>query len=656
MTLEARNKELEAALAESRAETREAERKLRVLMETVPVGVAILSTEGVIESINDRYLDALPGVRRETILGSTIRERLLLVAGKIVDPVTGERALSAEQEDWVVDRLRQHQDLTLSPEDTEFVLGPDNVLHSTSNRGPDGKIVQTFQNVSDLRQGEQRIRNTIEMLPAAIALFDNEKQLIYFNRTFLETLRPELRQHCKSGKSYFDIAWLVLRSAAKLAPETFGPDTPENLTDAEIDALTRDRVKLFSTRTQPLIAEYLTWDGRIVRSRTTHTPDGGVVNVAVDVTSERRTSKRLAEVIDNIDGAVFLFDENLELKLWSPSAPKLFEFLKPILKEGVHSDDIRDAIVASTIPEDRSLHPGKFQMTYVRRFLDGRMIQIRRVPTADGGLLVVGNDVTEIQMTNLIASRAERIESLGRLVAGLAHEINTPLGVGVTTASFIESETKNGARKASQGAMTGADLRRHFEVITEAAALLLRNLDRAAELVAHFKRVSVDELSSDQSRFKVIQVVDDVSLMLRRLLAQHGCRLIVDCPSDIEIVSYPGAFMQIITNLVNNSILHGYPDGREGTFRLTARRVADDIEIEYSDDGDGVPPHLLGRIFEYFFTTRRGQGGSGLGLSIVHNLVTNQLRGEINAASPPGAGLSIRILIPGDAAKGLAGS
>lgn len=245
-----------------------------------------------------------------------------------------------------------------------------------------------------------------------------------------------------------------------------------------------------------------------------------------------------------------------------------------------------------------------------------------------------------------LASRAERLKSLGEMVAGIAHEISTPLGVAITAASHIEYETDKIRSDFEHQRPTDADVREYLKDSAEASRLLMGNLSRAGDLVASFKRVSVDEVSGDHRRFRLGDVLQDAAAMLQPRLRALGHGLSVDCPEDLLLTSYPAAYAQILTNFVMNSAIHAFPDGRVGALSMSARQVESFVEMRYSDDGVGVRPDMLGRIFDYFFTTRRGQGGSGLGLGIVHNLVTHQLGGEIEAVSQPGKGLEFRIRTP----------
>jgi signal transduction histidine kinase len=645
MSLEQRVRELEAELAAARAEVRATKEKFDTVIGALPVGVALITPDGVVEEANALYVDGL-ALPRETVVGRLVLERLMGVAMVAMDPMTGERLSPEARSAWIERRWRQYLDLDQAPDTMEYAISDQQTLRTMSQRAPNGWLVQIFQNVTEIRRVDQTIRSAIEALPVSVALFEGDHKLTHFNKAFLDAYAPEVRDQCRLGASYLDLAFLMYRSAIRVDVEKAGRQPIKEMSDEELRALLRARAEIVHAQSRAAVAEFALWDGRIMLSRTVQAEDGRAINVMVDVTDQRRTSRRLAEVIHNIDGAVFLFDQDMKLLLWSPSTPKLFEFLQPILAEGVHSDRVRQAILNATISEDRGLYDGRMQATYVRRFLDGRAIQVRRTPTADGGLLIVCNDITEIQQTNLLASRAQRIESLGLLVAGLAHEINTPLGVAVTTASFIESEVRQMATRLATGELTSENMTRHFAVTEKATAMLLRNLDRAADLIARFKRVSVDELSVERSNFRLAQVVKDTLEMMEPQIKAAGHRIEHRCPPDLTLNSYPSAIIQVLSNLVSNSLSHGYPDERSGLLKLEIDQADKWVEITYSDDGAGVPPEILGRIFEHFFTTRRGKGGSGLGLGIVHNLVSEQLGGEVKASSPPGEGLRIEIRIP----------
>lgn len=242
--------------------------------------------------------------------------------------------------------------------------------------------------------------------------------------------------------------------------------------------------------------------------------------------------------------------------------------------------------------------------------------------------------------------QSEKLAALGSLVAGVAHEINTPVGVGVTATSHLEQKTRDIASRYAQGAITRADLEEYLGVASEATSMILTNLDRAANLIKSFKQVAVDQASGECRTFNVRSYVEEFLLSLRPKLKKTKLKVEVRCDPELTIVSYPGALSQILTNFIVNSLKHGYDEGDSGTIVIDIVASPDALILTYSDDGKGMPPEHLARIFEPFFTTARGKGGSGLGLSIVYNIVAQTLGGRILCTSHPGQGTTFTITIP----------
>ncbi len=247
---------------------------------------------------------------------------------------------------------------------------------------------------------------------------------------------------------------------------------------------------------------------------------------------------------------------------------------------------------------------------------------------------------TQVQLV-----QSEKLASLGALVAGIAHEINTPIGVSVTAASTLQAKALVIKRKHGEGSMKRSDLDAFVTLADESTHILLNNLQRAAELIQSFKRVAVDQSSDERRKFKLGTYIGEVLLSLGPKLKKN-VDVTVDCPDSIQIDSYPGALAQILTNFVTNSILHGFDDGRRGHISLTASEAAGQVQLCYADNGKGVDAEHLPHIFDPFFTTKRGSGGSGLGMHIVYNLITQRLGGRISAASEPGAGLKLSLDLP----------
>ena len=241
--------------------------------------------------------------------------------------------------------------------------------------------------------------------------------------------------------------------------------------------------------------------------------------------------------------------------------------------------------------------------------------------------------------------QAEKLASLGSLVAGVAHEINTPVGVGVTAASHLQEEVRAMRKAAAANALTRTQFEAQLQGFAQSSDIILLNLQRAAELIRSFKRVAVDQSSDEKRRVNLKAYIEEVLLSLNPKLKGTGHRLSLDCPADIEIQTIPGALSQILTNLVVNTLTHAFDPGKAGHMRIGVLQVEGCTEITFSDDGCGIAPEHLPQIFDPFFTTRRGQGGSGLGLHIVFNLVHQTLGGTITAASMPGHGTTFTLTL-----------
>lgn len=242
--------------------------------------------------------------------------------------------------------------------------------------------------------------------------------------------------------------------------------------------------------------------------------------------------------------------------------------------------------------------------------------------------------------------QVEKMASLGGLVAGIAHEINTPVGVGVTAASTLRARTDTLKQEYEASKLTNSGLKRYVDIAQQSSEIILSNLNRASELIQSFKQVAVDQTSSERRRFRVLPYLNEILLSLRPKLKKTRLKVEVACDDMLEINSYPGALAQILTNLVMNSLIHAYEPDQKGTLRIEVEQRGDKVHLEYSDDGKGMPQENVSRVFDPFFTTRRGSGGSGLGMHIVFNLVTQQMGGKIKLRSDLGKGTHVEILIP----------
>lgn len=251
-----------------------------------------------------------------------------------------------------------------------------------------------------------------------------------------------------------------------------------------------------------------------------------------------------------------------------------------------------------------------------------------------------------LQKTQEQLVNTEKMASLGGLVAGIAHEINTPVGVGVTAASTLLANTDDMASNYEAGTLTNSGLKKYVGSAKQSTEIILTNLNRAAELIQSFKQVAVDQSSSELRQFQLTEYINEILLSLRPKLKKTDINVVVDCDPNIVIKSYPGAFSQILTNLVMNTLAHAYPDGGKGEMRIEAQCSDGRLHLDFSDDGCGIPKDHQSKIFDPFFTTKRGQGGSGLGMHIVYNLVSQQLGGRLSLSSEPGVGTRFTIDIP----------
>ena len=246
---------------------------------------------------------------------------------------------------------------------------------------------------------------------------------------------------------------------------------------------------------------------------------------------------------------------------------------------------------------------------------------------------------------NLIQS--EKMASLGGLVAGVAHEINTPLGINLTSASLLADESRRLEAALATGVLRRSDLSRFLEMALESSDLLLANSQRAADLIKSFKQVAVDQTSDDRRAFNLGEYIDEVLMSLRPRLKRSALTVSVICPDNLIIEGYPGPLAQVLTNFIMNALTHAYGPDQAGQLAIVVTCPdADEIRLVFSDDGKGIAENVLPKIFEPFFTTNRSGGGSGLGLNIVYNLVTQRLKGRIEAASHPGQGTSFTVHFP----------
>ncbi|UZE96395.1 ATP-binding protein [Alkalimarinus alittae] len=242
--------------------------------------------------------------------------------------------------------------------------------------------------------------------------------------------------------------------------------------------------------------------------------------------------------------------------------------------------------------------------------------------------------------------RADKLAALGAMVAGVSHELNTPIGNAVMAITTLEKQTHIFEAKYQAGDIKRSTFEDYLAISKESEQLVAKNLFRAAELITSFKQVAVDQTSAQKRVFELRQHIAEVLLTLQPQFKKSTVTLKSNVPMGIELNSFPGPLGQVITNLVNNALIHGFEKGERGVISISAEKLADDtVRIIVEDNGKGIPEENLEKVFDPFFSTRLGDGGTGLGLHIVHNIVTDVLAGSMALTSTEG-GAQFTVIIP----------
>jgi signal transduction histidine kinase len=258
----------------------------------------------------------------------------------------------------------------------------------------------------------------------------------------------------------------------------------------------------------------------------------------------------------------------------------------------------------------------------------------------------LADSMETIKMAKDQLVESERMASLGGLVAGIAHDVNTPLGVSVTAASFMHERLRNLQSAYDDKKLTGKTMESFLTEGQQTTTLLLSNLNRASELIASFKQVAVDQTSEAEREIDLKEYVDEVVHSLAPNFKKTHHEIKLSCPEKLLILCPPGVIAQIFTNMIMNSLIHGFEHVSKGLIQINIHLDDDKVFIDYKDNGKGLDAEVLDKLFDAFFTTKRGAGGSGLGTHIMYNLVTQTLGGQIDAISAVGQGLQYKISFP----------
>lgn len=265
--------------------------------------------------------------------------------------------------------------------------------------------------------------------------------------------------------------------------------------------------------------------------------------------------------------------------------------------------------------------------------------------------LFLVNDQLEQSLDHLNETQEQLIQSekfaaLGELVAGVAHEINTPLGIGITLATFVDEKHKKLHKQFNAGQLSKAELLEYDEAVSEALEVMVNSLNRSAEIISSFKNVAGEQSALELRQFNVRAYFDDVLQNLKPRLKKTQHEVILTCDPEIVIFHYPGVFSHILTNFIINSLTHGFTTDQAGQITIEFYKLDNSCQLIYSDNGIGISEEHTSKIFDPFYTTKKGQGSTGLGLHIVHNIVTQNLNGKIGLSTAENEGVCFTIEFP----------
>ncbi len=527
-------------------------------------------------------------------------------------------------------------------------------------------------------------RMLIEHFPGGVTVIDHQLRLTRWNRRFLELLDfpAELFERPVSLPELWRFNILRGEFGAVADVEALVQDFTERALRFEPHAFTRRRP-----------------DGRLLEIRGEPIPEtGGFVTTYTDVSEHDRLQTELtrhdalvSQVVNHLPQGVSLFDEQLRLLLWNQAFVDGLEFPQSAVFRGARFEDLLSLMasrgdygpgdpaqqVAERLALAQQFQAHRFERTRPNgrtHLIEGRPV---RFEERIAGFVTSYTDITaqknieqalreaNDQLASGMAERgqaldaaqstlnqaigqleeSEKLAALGQLVAGVAHELNTPIGNSVMAATSFLDRVREFESALAQG-LRRSVLEDFIRFSREAATLVHANLERAAELIAAFKEVTVDQTSMQRRPFLAHQLVDKVCLTMAHRLRQGQHRFELQVPEGLSLDSHPGALEQLLTNLIDNSLLHGFDGRLSGCIRIDAHADATELMLSYSDDGNGMDAETARRIFEPFFTTRLGQGGTGLGMHIAHNLVSNVLGGNLRVHSAPGQGARFEIRLP----------
>jgi PAS domain S-box-containing protein len=662
-------KETEDALARERERASHLEGVLREAIMAMPAAFAIFDSEDRLVICNAEFAQYYPSFQNDPELGEGRAFQGLvdeLIAAGHIPATTPE-----DTAEFAALRMKQHREAAGTPFETRV---KDRVLVNTETRMPQGGTIILRQDITEQRQLEKERQETEDLLRS---LFEHLDQGVTIRDLGCRVVRLNKAASEWSG---LPAAEIIGKTTEDLLRLTGHQQEAEGIIDEE-------RALMVERRRDVSIRKRVNPDGSTRHIRLSRFPiigsAGGVQGLGAlgyDVTELIETQEALQAAKEHLEATVLERTGELRASekrfrnlaqasadwFWECDTDYRFTHLSESfpVPDGLSGNDLigmalSDYFAAGDFDSDvcQKLIDALLKREPLRDFEITRpvgseiqMYRITAMPVYEDGVFTgyTGStaDIAELYQARQSLVEAERMASLGALVAGVAHEINTPIGVCVTAISTVSEDAGKLYSRLREGSLKRSDLESGISNIAEGAVLVESNLERAARLVSSFKSVAVDRTSEAERDFNLIGYTREVIESLSPQLGRDNIAVRVYGDEDIELKSYPGALAQILTNLAMNSIIHGFEDSASGNIEIEISREGASAKLTYRDDGCGMSAETVRRVFDPFFTTRLGHGGSGLGMHIVFNLVSQVLLGAVQCRSEPEKGVEFEIQFP----------